>query len=172
MPSEIRSALDADLDLLAGIEDAADRRFVDLFRPERWDAAPSGRVRAAQPGFVLVAAERPSGPPIGFVHVLEHDGAHLEQLAVLPEAGRRGHGRALVRAALVESARRGHERVTLRTYADVPWNAPFYASLGFVESEPDTPFLRGLVATEARLGLDRHGRRVQLTASSGVPGPR
>ena len=67
-----------------------------------------------------------------------------------------------------ETARRGHGHLTLRTYAAVPWNAPFYATLGFVESEPDTDALRELVALEERLGLDRWGRRIQMTA----PTPR
>lgn len=99
------------------------------------------------------------------MHVVETGGAaHLEQLSVLPAVGRRGHGRALVESAKTEAAGRGHERITLRTYADVPWNAPFYASCGFEESEPDTPFLLALVALERRLGLDRHGRRIQMTA--------
>jgi GNAT superfamily N-acetyltransferase len=158
----IRLARDEDLDLLAGIEDDADRLFLERFRPTEWMSAPTGRWRAAQPGFVLVALQ--DARVDGFVHVLEQDGAHLEQVAVRLDAARRGHGRALVEAALAEAARRGHDRVTLRTYADVPWNAPFYARLGFVPSEPDTAFLLGLAQTERRLGLEQHGRRIQMTA--------
>ncbi len=164
----IRAPRPADLDRLAAIEDAADRLLVDLLHPDGWGAAPSGRERATRPGFLLVADEE--GRAVGFAHVLEVDArAHLEQLSVLPEHGRRGLGRALVAAALEEAARRGHTRVTLRTYADVPFNAPFYASCGFVESEPDSPFLAGLVEQERRLGLDRWGRRVQMTTE---PVPR
>ena len=170
MPT-IRFATGGDLGRLEGIENDADELFIERFQPEDWGRASTGARRAAQPGFLLVAAESEGGEAIGFVHVLEAgDGAHLEQLAVLRTSARRGHGAALIRAALQEAGRRGHARVTLRTYADVPWNAPFYASLGFVESEPDTAFLRGLIAAEA--GLEQHGRRVQLTATTGVPGPR
>lgn len=75
-------------------------------------------------------------------------------------------------STLEEAGVGGHHRLTLRTSADVPWNAPFYARLGFVESEPDTPFLRGLVDVELRHGLGRYGRRIQMTASPAVPGPR
>ena len=149
--------------MLQGVEDAADRLLVELLQPTGWTPAPPGAKRVAEPGFVLVAEE--DGAVVGFVHVLEPEGAaHLEQLAVLPEHGRLGHGRALVEAAMREAARRGHERITLRTYADVPFNAPFYASCGFAESTPDTPSLRGLVEVETRLGLDRWGRRVQMIA--------
>ena len=161
----IRAATADDLDLLADIEDDADRQLVDRLRPVEWEPAASGRARAARPGFVLVAALRLRGDAVGFVHVLEEDGAHLEQLAVRRSHGRRGIGSALVHAAIAEAARRGHGRVTLRTYADVPWNAPFYSALGFVESEPDSRFLRGLAATEHRVGLDRWGRRVQMSAT-------
>ena len=176
MPA-IRFATEADLDALAGIEDDADRLFLERFQPEAWYPAPSGRSRAEQPGFLLVAAERQDDEAAGFAHVREVDGgAHLEQLAVRRTAARRGHGRALVQVALAEAAHRGHARVTLRTYADVPWNAPFSARLGFVESAPDTDHLRALVDEEARFDLERYGRRVQMTArtsaQNGVPGPR
>lgn len=64
-----------------------------------------------------------------------------------------------------EARSRGYELLTLRTYADVPWNAPFYARVGFVETEPTTDFHKLLVEVEERLGLARYGRRVQMTAA-------
>jgi len=160
----IRAASQQDLDVLQRIEDDADSLFVERFQPERWWPAPSGRERAASPGFILVVAGE-GGVAVGFVHVIETDGiAHLEQLSVLPAMARRGLGRALVLAAMDEGARRGHQEMTLRTYADVPWNAPFYAAVGFRPSEPATAFHRGLLAAEEGLGLSRYGRRLQMTA--------
>jgi GNAT superfamily N-acetyltransferase len=157
--SPIRFAREEDLDLLAGIEDDADRLFIERFRADGWGVAMSGRARAAGPGFLLVATE--DDEVVGFAHVLERDGAHLEQLAVRRGSGRRGHGTGLVRASVAEAGRRGHERITLDTYADVPWNAPFYEALGFVETGPaPDPF------------LEQYGRRVRMTASTGVRGPR
>lgn len=117
------------------------------------------------PGFLLVAAESIQSAAIGFVHVIEVDGfAHLEQLSVRPEKSRQGIGRALVKAAMVEAAARGYKNLTLRTFAEVPWNAPFYATCGFEVSEPELPFQRELAVTEDRLGLAKFGRRVQMTA--------
>jgi GNAT superfamily N-acetyltransferase len=117
----IRFATEADVDALAAIEDDADRLFLERFHPETWSPAPSGRSRAEQPGFLLVAAEHEDGEAEGFAHVLEVDGgAHLEQLAVRLASARLGYGGALVRAALAEAGCRGYDRVTLRTYADVP----------------------------------------------------
>jgi hypothetical protein len=52
----VRYAAEADLGHLAGIEDAADALFAERFGPGPWGGAPSGPARAAEPGFLLVAA--------------------------------------------------------------------------------------------------------------------
>ena len=153
---------------LEQIEVAADALLVDRFGAVDWPPPTSSAERASMTGFVLVAEDTPSDADpvvVAFVHVLEIDGqAHLEQLSVHPEYGRRGIGRRLVEAAKAEAGDRGHARLTLRTYVDVPWNAPFYATCGFELSEPDTPLLRSLVATEEAIGLFAYGSRVQMTA--------
>lgn len=165
----IRPAAHADGEATEQIEIAADALLVDRFAAAAWPPPTTAEERASSPGFVLVAEWAATGAParpVGFVHVLEVDGhAHLEQLSVLPAHGRRGIGRALVTAALAEARRRGHQTVTLRTYADVPWNAPFYASCGFLETSPGTDFHRRLVVTEDALRLSEHGRRVQMSIS-------
>lgn len=163
---EIRLPSADDLARLQQIEEASDTLFTDLVGPDLFGDDPSGAARAADPGFLRVVAEEPGGPAIGFVHVLEADGfAHLEQLSVLPEVGRRGHGRALVRAALEETARRGYRRITLRTYRDVPWNEPFYETCGFTAIGPiDHPFYARLERTEQEIGLFHHGDRVLMAA--------
>lgn len=160
----IRPAVPADFDRIEVIENEADQLLVEVLQPEHWHPAPTGASRAADPGFLLVA-EAQDGVLIGFVHVLEINGhAHLEQLSVAPEHGRRGYGRMLVDAAKDETRRRGHSRLTLRTFADVPWNGPFYARIGFVEEEASTSFHQTLIETESRIGLDRYGRRIQMGA--------
>ncbi|WP_104196721.1 N-acetyltransferase [Cryobacterium sp. M15] len=98
-------------------------------------------------------------------------GVAEHQLSVAPADARKGWGRALVEAAKIHAQKRGYHRISLRTYADVPWNAPFYASAGFVEEEPATQFHRSLVGIEGELGLDRYGRRVQMVAHVQAPGP-
>ena len=50
------------------------------------------------------------------------------------------------------------------TYVDVPWNAPFYARLGFVAIAPRTRLERELAGIEHQLGLDRHGQRTLMVA--------
>lgn len=163
MIPRLRKATVDDAPQLEVIENAADALLIERLGATSWPPAAAGRDRLEADGAVMIAEVM--GQPVGFVHLLEVDGqAHLEQLSVLPAHGRRGYGRLLVRAALREAGSRGHRRVTLRTYADVPWNAPFYASCGFLESLPETPFQRRLIDVESQLGLDRLGRRVQMTA--------
>lgn len=164
MSATIRTAVAADAEMIEAIERAADALLIDSLGAPDWPDAGDAVARIGGPGFVLLLQEASSDSPVGFIHVLDADGhAHLEQLSVLPTAGRRGYGRLLVGAALDEARHRGYTRVTLRTYADVPWNAPFYASCGFLESLPETAFQRGLVETETAIGIDRFGRRVQMS---------
>ncbi len=156
----VRPASARDLPQLAAVEDAADGLFSDLFGPTGWPASDTGADRAAEPGFILVAGD----PVVGFAHVLDVEGRwHLEQIAVLPEHGRRGVGSALMDAVHVEVAARGGTDVTLVTFADVPWNAPFYAHHGYAVLEPPLPghLLASLAAGE-QLGMARQGPRVAM----------
>lgn len=164
MSELIRPAVAEDAEILHAIEAQADALLIDTLGAPDWPPAGDGGERLASPGFVLVLEDPSGSSPVGFVHVLDADGhAHLEQLSVLPSSGRQGFGRRLVSAALDAARERGYTRMTLRTYAEIPWNAPFYSSCGFLESIPETSFQRGLVDTEASLGLDRYGRRLQMT---------
>ncbi|WP_104089332.1 N-acetyltransferase [Cryobacterium sp. N19] len=164
MSARVRLARSGDLDVIEKIENDADQLLINTLKPEGWAAAPAGAARASQPGFILVV-ELDDGHVGGFVHVLEVDGlCHLEQLSVAPAEARKGWGRALVAAAKIQAQERGYHRISLRTYADVPWNALFYASAGFVEEEPSTQFHRSLVGVEAELGLNQYGHRVQMVA--------
>lgn len=163
---EVRPARARDLPLLAAIEDSGIATFEavlgDLTGDVLASPAPSGRERAAQPGFLLVAGD----PAIGFAHVLDLEShAHLAQISVHPDHGRRGVGTALLEAAAERAALKGHGSLTLTTYADLPWNGPFYARHGFVEFAEDDPRTAAQLAIseeEERLGLSRHGRRTWM----------
>lgn len=165
MTFSLRAARPSDAEYIEAIENAADVLLRDLLGAADWPPAEQGSTRLSTPGFTLVAVDGDDHSPVGFVHVLDADGqAHLEQLSVLPRHGRRGIGRALVEAAMREARARGYSRITLRTYAEVPWNAPFYSRCGFSESVPEGAFLRSLLDVEGGMGLERWGRRVQMTA--------
>lgn len=168
MTIRIRFATPADYAAVETIENAADQLLIDWLIPAQWPPGPSGASRASDPGFVLVAEATVAGAVVGFAHVIETDGiAHLEQLSVSPEHSRLGYGRMLIDAAKKEARGRGYDRLTLRTYADVPWNGPFYSRAGFAEEAPSTDFHRKLIDVEESLELARYGRRVQMAVALG-----
>ena len=110
MGYDVRPAEAKDLPLLAEIEGAADQLFTSVFGDLDWEPPTDGEVRAAEPGFLLVAGD----PVVGFVHVLFlDDAAHLQQLAVHPESMGRGVGTALLDGACGEARRRGFAEITL-----------------------------------------------------------
>lgn len=160
-----------DFDRIEEIETAADTILVELFSAADWPATTPAADRAAYPGFTLLL-RIPDIGIVGFAQVLETHGiAHLEQVSVLPEHGRKGHGRMLVAAAKAEASRRGYRKLTLRTYRDVPWNAPFYASCGFGAIAPTSEFELHLVDVETQLRLDQWGTRIQMAAGLGSQRP-
>jgi GNAT superfamily N-acetyltransferase len=55
---------------------------------------------------------------------------HLEEMDVLPEHAGQGLGAALIEAVCSWAHTRGFDAVTLSTFRDVPWNAPFYPRHG------------------------------------------
>lgn len=153
----MRAADKRDLPALQAIEMAADRMFDHMVDLSQW-GTPTGEERAATDGFILVAGD----PPVGFAHVIRLDGEyHFEQLAVHPDHGRQGIGTELVYSVVDLVASLGGRSLTLMTFADVPWNAPFYQSLGFEIIDPP-PRLAPLLNHEHRIGLDRAGSRVAM----------
>lgn len=147
----IRQAEPADLAALAKIETAADGMFVPL-----GIVFPPGTTvieGCDDPGRVIVAGR----PPVGFALVGMVDGlTHLEQIAVHPDHGNRGIGTRLLDAVCAAATRAGTAAVTLTTFRDVPWNAPWYARRGFHVVRPDEwgPELTGLVEHERSLGIE------------------
>ena len=107
---------------------------------------------------------------VGFAHirVLEPGVAHLEEIDVHPEHGRRGLGRRLVITVCRWAATKGYSWVTLTTFRDVPWNMPFYARLGFEEIPPEelSTALLSVIDDATRRGLDP-SRRVAMRRPCG-----
>ena len=106
-------------------------------------------------GLVWVAED--AGRLIGFAtcEAFEDD-LHLWELAVRHEAQGKGAGRALIAAVVDEARIRRLPTVSLTTFRDIPWNAPFYGRCGFVvipEAE-FTPFLKLVREKEIAHGLD------------------
>lgn len=102
-------------------------------------------------------------PPTGFARLEELDGnAHLEQLSVSPDHAGQGIGGKLLEQACQWASQQGYLAITLSTYKDVKWNAPFYGKHGFKAIEDLSPGLQLLRDHEIELGLDQYGPRVVM----------
>ncbi len=154
---DVRVAATAEFGLLREIEVAADEMFGEVgIGPFSSSGAEDHLDRAA---IVLVSGR----PAVGFACVEEVDGlAHLWQLSVLPSSGRQGRGTALVEAACAWAASQGYTAVTLTTFRDVPWNAPFYAMLGFRAIDDLSPALAAIREHEKQIGDDDFGPRIAM----------
>ncbi|QHY99128.1 Acetyltransferase (GNAT) family protein [Streptomyces sp. S4.7] len=159
----IRPAVPADLPLLQDIERAAGEPFRAVGMAAIADDEPPAidlLDRYLRAGHAWVT-EDATGHPVAYLIYDEVDGAaHIEQVSVHPTAAGRGVGRALIEhlAGRAESA--GLAGLTLTTFADVPWNAPYYTRLGFrtlAENEL-TDGLREIRSAEAAHGLDHWPR--------------
>ena len=116
-------------------------------------------------------ALEPGGAPVGFAAAsIGGRRLHLGELDVLPEHGRKGIGSALIQAVEEYALRSDCTEITLTTFRDVPWNAPFYARIGFdaiSEQELDAELTRRL-SDETALGLER-STRVAMRKPLGRP---
>ena len=132
----VRTATADELETLQQVERRAGRLFAAADDPVIAACAehpplPLDRLAAWQrDGRAWVADD--DGAVVGFVVVDLVDGcAHVEEVAVDPEHGRRGIGTALLAEVERYAAGTGLAGVTLTTFRDVPWNRPWYERLGF-----------------------------------------
>lgn len=138
-----------------------DRRAESLFRVAGYQLPEiTFPVDTMHGALVIFVAGRPA---VGFVWVSEVDNlAYVEALAVIPGWMRQGLGTALLEAACKWAAAAGYPAITLITFADVAWNAPYYATRGFAIVDDITPGLAALRETERAVGLDAVGPRVVM----------
>lgn len=158
-----RPATPADLPLLREIERAAGEAFRAAGMPEIADDEPpalevlAGYQRAGRAWVV----DGDEGTPVAYLIADVVDGnLHVEQVSVHPDSAGRGLGRALIEHAAGYAKDHGLPALTLTTFAEVPWNAPYYARLGFAVLDAGElgPGLREIRRREAAHGLDRWPR--------------
>ena len=159
----IRNAAAADLPRLAEIE----RDAAQLFRSIGYDFCADGPVRdedektrALEDGAVFVA-EAADGDIAGFALLWRIDGrAHLLELGVAQRHQKQGLGASLVAQAEAWARQEGFGELTLTTFRDVAWNAPFYERLGFLvfDPEPERAGLRAVQDEEQRSGFAKQPR--------------
>ncbi len=102
-------------------------------------------------------AENAAGHIVGFACARFEDQAlHLHEISVRRQAQGQGVGRRLLQQVADVARQAGVAELTLTTFADVPWNAPFYARFGFevIDEGQQSARLREILANERAHGLD------------------
>jgi GNAT superfamily N-acetyltransferase len=153
----IRLADTDDLPALPAIERAAGQQFVELGLAylENITLPMEILIEAQRDGHVWVITTM-SGEIVGFAVVLvDKDHLHLEEIDIEPAHGRQGLGRKLIRAICNWAGTRGIKTMSLSTFRDILWNAPYYERLGFriVPESELTEDLVGIREAEGRVGL-------------------
>jgi GNAT superfamily N-acetyltransferase len=157
LDTEIRLAMPEDLADLPDLDRVADVLFdVGGYGASRGSATPEQLDDAA---LLAVAGQ----PALGSVRVEIVDGsAHIAQLSVRPKFMKQGIGGSLVEYACSWATSHGYDSITLCTFTDVPWNAPFYATLGFAEVDDPAPGLRELRDEQVPVDAAKRGRRIAM----------
>ncbi|HHA1898095.1 GNAT family N-acetyltransferase [Enterobacter cloacae] len=152
----VRPTRPSDVTALPAIERAAGERFRDY--PELAWLAEGDVISAEQH---LDYAERglswlalANDQPVGFILAELHvSSLFIVELSVHLDWQGKGIGRRLIACVADQARKRGLASLTLTTFRDVPWNAPFYARLGFEMITTLTPELREKREEEMAHGL-------------------
>jgi GNAT superfamily N-acetyltransferase len=131
----VRNAMDRDFPDIQSVQRAAAARFREVDMPEVADRPVLGTdllARFCAEGVLLVATfER---RVVAFVACAPLDDAlHIAEIDVVPTHAGHRLGALLLDHVDAVAAARHIGRLTLATYRNVPWNAPYYARLGFRE---------------------------------------
>lgn len=152
----VRPTRPGDVTALPAIERAAGERFRDY--PELAWLAEGDVISAEQHldyaerglSWLAVANELPVGFILAETHV---SSLFIVELSVHLDWQGKGIGRRLIACVADQARKRGVASLTLTTFRDVPWNAPFYARLGFEMITTLTPELREKREEEMAHGL-------------------
>jgi ribosomal protein S18 acetylase RimI-like enzyme len=172
-PTGVRRMVATDVEAVRAVEVDAGARFRSVDDPRIARCADDDPFTASElqayvdAGRAWVATD--AGRIVGFVVVELVDGAaHVEEIAVAPGSGRRGHGAALMGEVDRWAGSEGLRAISLRTFRDVGWNGPWYRRLGFrvlgdaelgpgLRSRREAESARGLPA-ELRVAMRREVR--------------
>lgn len=161
----IRLATLDDVPLLPLIEQSAGQAFRGTVHERIAD--DDNTPAEAYPPFIAagqVKVAELDGEVVGYVRTGQHgEEFHVFELDVRHDRQGAGIGKALMAAARDEARGRGCLTVTLTTFRNLPFNAPFYARLGFEILDNPPPRLAAILTAETEHGLtDRCAMRAKL----------
>jgi ribosomal protein S18 acetylase RimI-like enzyme len=165
MASKIRRARSEDLQAIQAIERASAQRFLGVMDALAHDEPSPLELLAVRQdaGGLLVAeafaGERPTLTGFVMFRLLEQS-FYIEQIDVAPAFERQRIGATLIDAVAHRARDAGLVRLTLSTFREIPWNAPYYRRLGFVDLDDKTldPVLAQVRREHLARGLDESAR--------------
>jgi GNAT superfamily N-acetyltransferase len=132
--ARIRSATPLDLDNLAILEVQAGQVFHSVGMSEVADDVPDHEALRRSQGQGLIWVAEQQGDLAGYIVATVLDGnAHIGQVSVAPAYARQGIGHLLISHVEDWGSRHRRPATTLTTFRDVPWNGPYYETLGYRE---------------------------------------
>jgi len=165
MNTQIRKATPEEFSILPHIETLAAQAFVELGLNDISEMPPlPGSFYSGLPSTAIILLAEHKNDIVGFCVTIVLDGqAHLKELSVAYAFSGQGIGKKLLQHMCCEAKTQGHNAITLTTFADISFNAPFYKCLDFAEFTPNTqwPELQNLRAEEKR-GALRHHKRIAM----------
>jgi GNAT superfamily N-acetyltransferase len=151
----VRSARPDDLPLLPALERAAAAQFRDSHYPTLADAELTSTTIDLTREDVWVVVDA-ADQPVGFAMVrMLAEAPHLHELNIHPQHARQRLGQRLIQEVAHRAQAQGASALTLMTFADVPWNGPYYTRLGFriLDEAAWTPALWTIRHAEEVAGL-------------------
>lgn len=156
----LRKAIREDIDLLPALEKAAG----EVFRTIGMDDIANADLPTVDDyatylhhGAIYVATSDEDETTLtGFILLAPYENAaHIYEVSVHPKFQRQGIGAKLLAQANVWAQENGFDRITLTTFTNVPWNAPYYATKGFklIEASAYSPAQKILAENEMLHGL-------------------
>ncbi len=145
------------MEAMREVERDAGRRFRDIGLDQVADdplPSPEELTRRVTEGRAWVA-ERHRVMGYALASIVDGEG-HLDQVSVIPAEAGHAIGRDLIEQVHRWAHDQGLGAVTLTTYADVPWNGPYYARLGYEDLDDAElgPELAAIRSAERTRGLD------------------
>lgn len=157
----IRAAAPSEIEVVREIERTSASRFLGVMDALAADEPSPVSVLATriEAGGLLIAqagadlAAFVMFRPVG-------DSLYIEQIDVLPFFERRRIGASLIDAVAQQARTTGRSRLTLSTFREIAWNAPYYRRLGFadIEDQELTPDLLEIRREHLARGLDESAR--------------
>lgn len=94
--------------------------------------------------------------PIGFINTQKlGNSLHIDEVSVVQSWQGKGVGRALILHVIDYASQKSFDNITLTTFCDIPWNAPYYQRLGFsiIEFSDLSCILKSILQQEVDTGF-------------------